>query len=163
VGGNLGLSAISRLSRFGLVLGSTETPAVNAMIARLGVKTRSGAAPIGALSGGNQQKVVIGRCLLCDPLALLLDEPTRGIDIGARAEVFAAMRELADKGLAVAFSTSDMLEALGVADRILVLAKGRLTADLPVAEASETLLVQAANGAVVSSSASRSQSAALVQ
>jgi erythritol transport system ATP-binding protein len=163
VGGNLGLSAISRLSRFGVVLGSTETPAVNAMIARLGVKTRSGAAPIGALSGGNQQKVVIGRCLLCDPLALLLDEPTRGIDIGARAEVFAAMRELADKGLAVAFSTSDMLEALGVADRILVLAKGRLTADLPVAEASETLLVQAANGAVVSSSASRSQSAALVQ
>jgi erythritol transport system ATP-binding protein len=163
VGGNLGLSAIGRLSRFGVVRGEDETRAVNAMTARLGVKTASSAAPIGALSGGNQQKVVIGRCLLCDPLALLLDEPTRGIDIGARAEVFAAMRDLADQGLAVAFSTSDMLEALSVADRVLVLAKGRLTANLPVALATETLLVQAANGGVVSFPAPGAKRAALTQ
>jgi len=163
VGGNLGISTIGRLSRLGVVSGGAEAGAVRTMISRLGVKTPSGATPIGALSGGNQQKVVIGRCLLCDPLALLLDEPTRGIDIGARAEVFAAMRALAADGLAVVFSTSDMLEALGVADRVLVLSKGRLTADLPAAEADEGLLVRAANGAGVSSSAPRPQRAALAQ
>ncbi|USQ97359.1 sugar ABC transporter ATP-binding protein [Caulobacter sp. RL271] len=166
VGGNLGISGIGRLSRLGVVSASAEANAVRTMIARLGVKAPSGATPIGALSGGNQQKVVIGRCLLCAPLALLLDEPTRGIDIGARAEVFAAMRELAGDGLAVAFTTSDMLEALGIADRVLVLSKGRLTADLPAAQANEALLVQAANGAVVSSSSSsapRPKRAALAQ
>jgi erythritol transport system ATP-binding protein len=163
VGGNLGLSTIGRLSRLGVVSGGAEAGAVRTMISRLGVKTPSGATPIGALSGGNQQKVVIGRCLLCDPLALLLDEPARGVDIGARAEVFAAMRALAADGLAVVFATSDMLEALGVADRILVLSKGRLTADLPAAEADEGRLVRAANGAVVSSSAPRPQRAAPAQ
>lgn len=163
VGGNLGLSSLARFARFGFVSDAIEDRSVRSMIERLGVKTQSPRTPIGALSGGNQQKVVIGRCLLRDPVALLLDEPTRGIDIGARAEVFTAMRALAVQGLAVVFTTSDMLEALGIADRILVMSKGRLTADLPAAEADEGLLVRAANGAVVSPSDRRPRRAALAQ
>lgn len=163
VGGNLGLSSLARFTRFGFISNAVEDRSVRAMIARLGVKTPSPRTPIGALSGGNQQKVVIGRCLLRDPLVLLLDEPARGIDIGARAEVFAAMRALAADGLAVVFTTSDMLEALGVADRILVMSKGRLTADLPASQADEGLLVQAANGAVVSPFDPRPRRAAVAQ
>ena len=163
VGGNLGLSNLARFARFGFVSGAVEDRSVRSMIERLGVKTKSPLTPIGALSGGNQQKVVIGRCLLRDPVALLLDEPTRGIDIGARAEVFAAMRALAADGLAVVFTTSDMLEALSIADRILVMSKGRLTADLPATQADERLLVQAANGAVVSPSDRRPRRAAVAQ
>lgn len=163
VGGNLGLSSLARFARFGLISSAVEDRSVRAMIARLGVKTPSPRTLIGALSGGNQQKAVIGRCLLRDPLALLLDEPTRGIDIGARAEVFAAMRALAAGGVAVVFTTSDMLEALGVADRILVMSKGRLTADLPASQADESLLVQAANGAAVSQSDPRHRRAAVAQ
>jgi erythritol transport system ATP-binding protein len=163
VGGNLGLSNLAGFARFGFISGAVEDRSVRSMIERLGVKTKSPRTPIGALSGGNQQKVAIGRCLLRDPVALLLDEPTRGVDVGARAEVFAAMRALAADGLAVAFTTSDMLEALSIADRILVLSKGRLTADLPAAQADEGLLVQAANGAVVSPSDRRPQRAALAQ
>lgn len=161
VGGNLGLSNLARFARLGFIAKAVEDRSVGAMIARLGVKTQSAKTPIGALSGGNQQKVVIGRCLLRDPVALLLDEPTRGIDIGARAEVFAAMRALAAEGLAVVFTTSDMLEALSIADRILVMSKGRLTADLPAAQADEGLLVRAANGVAASPSARRAQRAAL--
>jgi erythritol transport system ATP-binding protein len=161
VGGNLGLSSLARFTRRGFISKAVEDRSVGAMIARLGVKTPSAGAPIGALSGGNQQKVVIGRCLMRDPVALLLDEPTRGIDIGARGEVFAAMRALAAEGLAVVFTTSDMLEALSIADRILVLSKGRLTADLPTGQADEGLLVRAANGAAVSPSYGRAQRAAL--
>jgi erythritol transport system ATP-binding protein len=163
VGGNLSLSSLDDFARLGFVSGAREGRSVQTMIERLGVKAQSRRSPIGSLSGGNQQKVVIGRCLLCDPLALLLDEPTRGIDVGARAEVFAAMRDLAAGGLAIVFATSDMLEALTVADRVLVMSKGRLTADLPAAQANKGLLVQAANGAVISPSARRAPRAACVQ
>jgi erythritol transport system ATP-binding protein len=116
------------------------------MIGRLGIKARTAATPIGALSGGNQQKVVIGRCLMPGPAAILLDEPSRGIDIGARAEVFETMRTLAAEGIAVIFTTSDIAEALTLADRILVLANGRITADLAPEAADEARLVRAANG-----------------
>lgn len=145
VGGNLSLSFLDRLLRYGAVSEPAEGQAVGGMIARLGIKARSGATPIGALSGGNQQKVVIGRCLLPGPLAMLLDEPGRGVDVGARAEVFDTMRALAAEGIAIVFATSDLAEALTIADRILVMANGRLTADLPAAMADEPILVRAAN------------------
>jgi len=146
VGGNLSLAVLKRLAPRGLVSGAAERGAVDSMIGRLGIKARSGETPIGALSGGNQQKVVIGRCLMRGPAALLLDEPSRGIDIGARAEVFDTMRTLSVEGVAIAFTTSDLIEALAVADRIVVMANGRVTADLPVAEADQGRLVSAANG-----------------
>src|SRR5690606_745365 len=119
--------------------------AIGEMMARLGVKAASPQIAIGALSGGNQQKVVIGRGLMTGPLVMLLDEPSRGVDIGARGEVFDTMRALADQGMAVAFATSDLLEAQAVADRVLVMAAGRLTADLPLEAATEAALVAACN------------------
>ena len=148
VGGNLGLSSLLSFARRGRIAGSRERSAIDAMMARLGVKAASPEVPIGSLSGGNQQKVVIGRCLMTGPLVLLLDEPSRGVDIGARGEVFETMRGLADQGMAVVFATSDLLEARLAADRILVMAGGRLTADFTIDQASEAALVAASNGAV---------------
>jgi erythritol transport system ATP-binding protein len=148
VGGNLGLSSLLSFARRGVIGGDRERSAIDAMMARLGVKAASAQAPIGSLSGGNQQKVVIGRCLMTGPLVLLLDEPSRGVDIGARGEVFETMRGLADQGMAVVFATSDLLEARAVADRVLVMAGGRLTADFTIDQASEAALVAASNGAV---------------
>ncbi|SEN84185.1 erythritol ABC transporter ATP-binding protein [Sphingomonas gellani] len=146
VGGNLGLSVLRRFAPGGMISPVREGQAVRDMIGRLGIKARGGETPIGALSGGNQQKVVIGRCVMRDPAAILLDEPSRGVDVGARAEVFDAMRSLSGQGIAIAFTTSDLAEALTVADRVVVMAAGRVTADLPAEEADETMLVRAANG-----------------
>lgn len=147
VGGNIGLADLVRFTRAGLISRSREIKAIDWMLRRLTVKAPSAEAPIGALSGGNQQKVVIGRTLMPGPAALLLDEPTRGIDVGARAEIFATMQQLAAEGMALIFSTSDQAEARTVADRILVMANGRITLDVPAADADETLLIQAANAA----------------
>lgn len=142
---NMALSNLPRFARSGIVSQALEKEAVAAMIARLGIKTASAEASIGSLSGGNQQKALIGRALLPGPSMLLLDEPSRGIDVGARAELFATMRQLAADGLAVAFTTSDVLEALAIADRIVVIAGGRITLDISAAEASETRVIEAAN------------------
>ena len=85
--------------------------------------------PITTLSGGNQQKAVVARALFTSPRVLLMDEPTRGIDVAARAEMFDLMRRLAGQGLAILYSSSDLKEVVGVADRILVLSNGRLTGE----------------------------------
>ena len=96
---------------------------------RIGMLTSGGDAPIGSLSGGNQQKVVIGKMLATRPRAILLDEPSRGIDIGAKAEVFRLLAEGARAGLAVVYSTSEVSECLSIAHRIIVMHKGRITAE----------------------------------
>lgn len=145
VGDNLSLSSLGKFGGFGLIDLKACLAAVNDMMTRLGVKAASSEAPIGSLSGGNQQKVVIGRCLLPGPTVLLIDEPGRGVDVGARHDIFARMRDLAAEGMAIVFATSDMSEALHHSDRILVMAGGRITADLSPQAASEALLVKAAN------------------
>jgi erythritol transport system ATP-binding protein len=149
VGDNLSLSSLGRFSGLGLIDLKACVAAINEMMTRLGVKAASAEAPIGSLSGGNQQKVVIGRCLLPGPTVLLIDEPGRGVDIGARQDIFARMRDLAAQGMAIVFATSDMSEALHHSDRILVMAGGRITADLSPQAATEALLVKAANAAAV--------------
>ena len=93
------------------------------------IKTDGGAAGIGSLSGGNQQKVVIGKMLATHPRVVLLDEPSRGIDIGAKAEVFRLLAEGASNGLAVIYSTSEVGECLSVAHRIVVMSRGRISAE----------------------------------
>ena len=145
VRGNMALSDLARYATRGLLSQVREEREVGAMIARLGVKTASAEAAIGSLSGGNQQKALIGRALLPGPAALLLDEPSRGVDVGARAEIFATIAQLADDGLAVVLTTSDVIEALAVADRIVVMSGGRVTLDMPAAQATETMLIRAAN------------------
>jgi ABC-type sugar transport system ATPase subunit len=96
----------------------------NEQIAALGIKTSGAEAPVGALSGGNMQKVVLGKCLATMPRVLLLNNPTRGVDIGAKAEIYRVIRSLAAKGLAVVMVTEDLPELLGLSDRVMVTRKG---------------------------------------
>lgn len=150
---NLSLSVLGKLRRSGILSTRVEHAAVVPMMQRMGVKAPSPSTRIGALSGGNQQKVVIGRSLMPEPRVLLLDEPGRGVDVGARAEIFAAMRELAASGVAILFSTSDLADAMGAADRILVMAHGRITADVRTADTTEEALLRAASAATPHSNA----------
>ena len=103
---------------------------------------------VGALSGGNQQKVVLAKWLASKPTVLILDEPTRGIDIGAKVEVHRIISELAASGLAILLISSDLPEVLAMSDRILVLHEGRITAEIPRATATEEGVMYAATGNV---------------
>jgi erythritol transport system ATP-binding protein len=144
VASNLTIASLwRRLSHRTVISEQAEREAVNSTVGNLAIKISSPEVAISALSGGNQQKVVIGRSLLTNPRLLLLDEPSRGIDVGAKAEVFRMMVKLSEQGIAVVFSTSDLKEIMAVADRILVMSGGKLTADLPRAEAEEAALVKA--------------------
>lgn len=128
VGENISLASISEFVR-GLVLSTRrEKQLVSDSIRNVTVKTSGGEAAIGSLSGGNQQKVVIGKMLATRPKVILLDEPSRGIDIGAKAEVFRLLADNAKKGLAVIYTTSEVGECLSIAHRIVVMSKGRISA-----------------------------------
>lgn len=129
VGQNLSLASIGRFTRGLFTSTRAERDLIDDSIRRVTVKTSGGGAPIGSLSGGNQQKVVIGKMLATRPRAILLDEPSRGIDIGAKAEVFRLLAEGARAGLAVVYSTSEVSECLSIAHRIIVMHKGRITAE----------------------------------
>ena len=107
------------------------------LLERLRIRTAGIEAPMRSLSGGNQQKVVIARCLVHEPRVLLLDEPTRGIDVGAKAEVFALMAELLEQGMAIVLVSSEMLEILGLADRIFVMHEQAIVGELTREEATE--------------------------
>jgi erythritol transport system ATP-binding protein len=123
---------------------SAERETVARMASELSIASARPEIRIGALSGGNQQKVVIARALLTRPRVLLLDEPTRGIDVGAKAELRALVRRLAEGGVGVAFVSSDLEEVVGVADRVVVLSNGRVTGRFAASEASHEALVAAA-------------------
>jgi erythritol transport system ATP-binding protein len=120
-----------------------ERMAVTQLIEKLAIKTAGPQALITSLSGGNQQKIVVARNLLTTPKVLLLDEPTRGIDIGAKADMFKLMSQFAADGLGVIFVSSELREVLAVADRILVLARGRITGEFLHKEVTEQALVAA--------------------
>lgn len=108
-----------------------EQQSVNAMVQQLSIKVSDAELPVTSLSGGNQQKVVLGKALMTRPQVVLLDEPTRGIDVGAKTDVYHLIGRMAQQGLAVMFSSSELDEVMALADRILVMADGRITADLP--------------------------------
>ncbi len=146
VGQNLSLSSLLSFVRRGFISQGSESDAVNEMITDVTVKTDGQTAPIGSLSGGNQQKVVIGKALLTKPRVLLLDEPSRGVDIGAKADIFALMTQQAENGLAVVFTTSEAEEALHIPDRLLVLERGRLVGDLDPHTIDRGRLMQLADG-----------------
>ncbi|WP_199485502.1 sugar ABC transporter ATP-binding protein [Klebsiella sp. RIT-PI-d] len=132
-----------RLQRGFAIAQKDEQKVVASTIGNLSIKVSSPEVEIQALSGGNQQKVVIGRSLLTNPKILFLDEPTRGIDVGAKADVFRMMVQLSEQGIAVVFSTSDLKEIMAVSDRILVMSGGKLTADIVRDRAEESALVTA--------------------
>ena len=146
IGENLTLASLWRLAR-GLHLGAlSERHAAQRFIASLSIKTRNAALEIGSLSGGNQQKVVIGRALMTDPKVLLMDEPSRGIDIGAKADVFKVMRDLSKTGMGILFVTSDLEEVMALSDRIIVMANGRVTAEFAAGQATQHHIVAASAG-----------------
>jgi ribose transport system ATP-binding protein len=118
------------------------------MIGRLGVRTPTDRQAVQFLSGGNQQKVVLGKWLAIRPRVLLLDEPTRGIDVGAKQEIYRLMDELAAAGVAILFVSSEMEEVLGMSDRTLVMHEGRLTGELERRELSEEAVMHLATGGV---------------
>jgi erythritol transport system ATP-binding protein len=124
---------------------AAERARATRMIQELRIRTAGPEQPVTSLSGGNQQKVVISRFLLTSPKVLLLDEPTRGVDVGARAEIFDIIRGLAGQGMGILFASSELQEVLAMSTRILVMSLGRITAEFPAAEATEELLVAASS------------------
>ena len=144
VAGNVSLCALREALRNGLLSRTAEEQLAAGPVRDTGVKTPGLHAAITGLSGGNQQKCIIGRWLLTKPEVLLLDDPTRGIDVGAKAELYTLIDALCRQGLGVILTSSELPELLTLADRILVLAEGRLTAELPRAEATEARIMEAA-------------------
>ncbi len=128
---NITVSSLSRFARGGFLSGSAERAAARAQTESLDVRPADVTRIVRTLSGGNQQKVVLARWLLRDCRVLLLDEPTRGVDVGARSEIYALVRHLADRGVAVVMVSSEIPEVLGLADRVLVIADGRVVAEAP--------------------------------
>ncbi len=143
---NLTLAALRASCRLGLILPGSERRAVQTSVSSLRIKTPGSAVPVATLSGGNQQKVVLGKCLLTNPRILLLDEPTRGIDVGAKAEIYALMSQIASEGTAIIMASSELPELLAMCDRILVLHDGRMTAMLDQRDASQVAIMEAATG-----------------
>ena len=137
---NLTLSSLRSFTRWFHLSLEEEAAAARDYIKRLTIKVASPENPVSSLSGGNQQKVVIGKALMTQPKVLLMDEPSRGIDIGAKAEIYRTMRDLAAEGIGIIFVTSDLEEVLGLSDRIIVMADGQIKGEFPAgANAAEVI------------------------
>ncbi|WP_435610605.1 sugar ABC transporter ATP-binding protein [Streptomyces sp. C10-9-1] len=134
---NLGLVTLRRATRAGLVDLRGQREAAERIAGQLGVRMAGLGQQVRTLSGGNQQKVVIGKWLLADARVLILDEPTRGIDVGAKVEIYQLINELTAAGAAVLMISSDLPEVLGMSDRVLVMAHGRIAGELPADEATQ--------------------------
>ncbi len=150
---NLTLASMKAIcARLGLRSRSRERTVARAMVQDLGIRPPRPRAIAGGLSGGNQQKVALGRWLACNPGVLLLDEPTRGVDVGAKAEIHAILQRLADQGAAILFASSEMEELLSLADRILVMQDGRISGELRGDEATEAGIMDLATAATAAGS-----------
>jgi L-arabinose transport system ATP-binding protein len=134
---NTSIAILRRLSRFHFVRSHMERAIVASFVDKLRVRTPSLDQEVGKLSGGNQQKVVLARWLAAKPKVLILDEPTRGIDVGAKAEIYHLIDDLANEGLGIMFISSELPEILGLSDRIYVMQSGRITGELSGAKATE--------------------------
>jgi ABC-type sugar transport system ATPase subunit len=144
VGANITLCTLAQSVRRGLVNRHLEDERARGVVRQLGIKTAGVDAPITSLSGGNQQKTIIGRWLLAQPKVLLLDDPTRGVDVGAKAELYRLVDELCRQGLGILLTSSELPELLSLCDRILVLCEGRQTGEFARGDASEQRIMEAA-------------------
>lgn len=143
---NITLPAVKKYCKAGLIIRSKEVVISEKMRDQLRLKTPTVHAQVSGLSGGNQQKVVLAKWLSLEPKCLLFDEPTRGIDVGARAEIYSLMRELADQSVAILMVSSDMEEVLAVSDRIVVMHEGRVSGELLREDATEEKVMKLAVG-----------------
>jgi erythritol transport system ATP-binding protein len=136
-------------AKTGLILSrAEETKRVRKLAADLRIAAKDVELPVTTLSGGNQQKVLLARCLMCSPSVLLMDEPTRGVDVGAKAEIYGILRELAAKGLSIVFTSSEIEETQALAARVLVLCQGRISAEFSRDQLSDEGLFAAASPSV---------------
>jgi ribose transport system ATP-binding protein len=143
---NIALPNLGKVSAFGVLKQKEEQELSEQTIQQLLIKTAGGEQIVGSLSGGNQQKVVIGKWLAAKPKILILDEPTRGVDIGAKKEIYDIMNRLAREGVAILMISSELPEVLGMSDRILVMHEGRITGEFSRDEATQELIMHAATG-----------------
>ncbi|MFB9307793.1 rhamnose transport system ATP-binding protein [Agromyces hippuratus] len=144
---NTTLAIRSQLAKFGIITSGFENRAARVWASRLEVKTNALSTVAGTLSGGNQQKVVLGKWLATEPTVLIIDEPTRGIDVGTKAEVHRLLSELAGQGMGILMISSELPEVLGMADRVLVMREGRITAEIDRADATSENVMFAATHA----------------
>jgi erythritol transport system ATP-binding protein len=145
---NISLAALGEFSHRGLLSRAEEALRVRAVAAQVQISAVDLELPVTTLSGGNQQKVVLARCLIQRPRVLLLDEPTRGVDVRAKADIYCALRELATQGLSILFTSSEIEETRLLADRVLVMSRGRIAAEFRAREFTDEELFAAASPAV---------------
>jgi rhamnose transport system ATP-binding protein len=146
IAANTTLASLRRIARHGFLDFEAENDVAASFAAQLGVKTHSLFAPAGTLSGGNQQKVALGRWLATEPSVLILDEPTQGIDVGAKAEIHGLMCDLAERGMAIIMISSELLEVIGMSDRIAIMREGTIVAVLEGREATQQKILALALG-----------------
>jgi putative multiple sugar transport system ATP-binding protein len=139
---NISLSALGKVSKRGVVDEHEERQVSEGFRTSMNIKAPTVFEPVGKLSGGNQQKVVLSKWIFAGPDVLILDEPTRGIDVGAKYEIYTVIDQLAAQGKAVVFISSELPELLGMCDRIYTMAAGRLTGEVPRAEATQEELMR---------------------
>ena len=144
VGQNITLAILQRFSRHTRIDRDAELDTIRIQIERLGLKTASPALPITSLSGGNQQKAVLAKMLLTKPRVLILDEPTRGVDVGAKYEIYKLMFALVQQGMSIIMVSSELAEVLGVSDRVLVMGEGKLRGDFINAGLTQEMVLAAA-------------------
>jgi D-xylose transport system ATP-binding protein len=145
---NLTLATLRRFARRGLIDAGRRAEAARAQVERLRIRAPGLETPVARLSGGNQQKVVLGRWLMAEPRVLLLDEPTRGIDVGARAEIYRLIGGMTERGLGIVLVSSDLPELLGLSHRVVVLNRGRVAASFEGDRATpEAVMAAATRGA----------------
>lgn len=143
---NLATAQLGRLSKLGILNRAKERESAQDLIERLRIKTSSMDQPAKSLSGGNQQKIVIGKWLATNPKVLILDEPTRGVDVGAKKEIYQIMNMLTEKGVSIIMVSSELPEILGMSDRILVMHEGKVSAMLDRKDATQETIMTAATG-----------------
>jgi rhamnose transport system ATP-binding protein len=146
VGENATLAVLRKISRGGLIDFSRERAIAGSYVEKFAIKTRSLDAEVGTLSGGNQQKVALARWLATDPEVLILDEPTQGVDVGAKAEIHKLMGQLAGRGLAIVMISSELPEVLGMSDRIAVMHAGTVVGEMSREEATQEKILELALG-----------------
>lgn len=146
IGDNISLPSINRFASHRVVDKKEEKEFVETISRRLGVKAESMAMPASSLSGGNQQKVVIAKWVGMHPTILIMDEPTRGIDVGAKRDIYDLMNELTEKGVSIIMVSSELPEVIGMSDRILVIHEGRIAGELARGEATQEKIVTLATG-----------------
>ena len=147
VGYNMTMSVLGRFAHNQLINAEDELAVIQAEIIRMKIKTAHPLLPIASLSGGNQQKAVVDKMLLPEPKVLILDEPTHGVDVGAKYEIYKLIFELARQGVAILMISSEMPEILGIADRVLVIGEGKLRGNFPNVDLSQEKVLAAAIGA----------------